>query len=66
MSATAMSSGSATSIRLSGATTVTRQKPVAAVVLTCAVPLVRVAPRGFRVARPAHVRARPYPVGHAR
>ncbi len=37
-SATAMSSGSATSMRLSGATTVTRQKPVAAVVLTCVDP----------------------------
>ncbi len=39
MSATAMSSGSATSMRLSGATTVTRQKPVAALVLTCLDPL---------------------------
>lgn len=59
MSATARSSGSATSIRLSGATTVTRQKPVAAVVLTCLVPLVggcarsRVRSPGFAVAHDA-------------
>jgi hypothetical protein len=39
MSATAMSTGSATSIRLSGATTVTLQKPVAVVVLTFTAPL---------------------------
>ncbi|GHE73746.1 hypothetical protein GCM10018782_54210 [Streptomyces griseoaurantiacus] len=39
MSAIAMSTGSATSIRLSGATTVTLQKPVLVVVLTFTCPL---------------------------
>ncbi|BBC32520.1 hypothetical protein SGFS_038140 [Streptomyces graminofaciens] len=39
MSAMAMSTGRATSMRLSGATTVTRLNPVAAVVLTFTDPL---------------------------
>ncbi|GAA3080779.1 hypothetical protein GCM10010336_00120 [Streptomyces goshikiensis] len=47
-----MSSGRATSIRLSGATTVTLQKPVASAVLTCVTPLV-----GDVSARPDEVSA---------